>query len=71
MRGNLAQGSPRLQAVTNVLTLADALSLSCSCAGQTGEICLNILKKEWSPAWSLQVRRWQRCISVGVVVVQL
>lgn len=22
---------------------------------QTGEICLNILKKEWSPAWSLQV----------------
>ncbi|CAM9876854.1 unnamed protein product, partial [Hapterophycus canaliculatus] len=20
----------------------------------TGEICLNILKKEWSPAWSLQ-----------------
>lgn len=25
------------------------------CVFQTGEICLNILKKEWSPAWSLQV----------------
>lgn len=39
----------------------DLRPLSYFSMSQTGEICLNILKKEWSPAWSLQVRYRRQC----------